>query len=296
MTGGKRLLIISPVRNETAHIELVVESVARQTRPPDLWLVVDDGSEDGTRARLELLASEIPFMRLLSTPLGFTRDSGDRHLVAAAPRAFNWALATTEWRGFTHIGKLDGDIELPADYFERLLAEFDRNPSLGIGGGTLVEHDGRDWQTMKVAPHHVRGALKLYCRDCFEAIGGVQERLGWDGVDETYARMRGYETRSFDQLVARHHRRLGTADGAVRGKVRRGATDYVLGFHLPWAVAKSLKFAVGEPGPVAGAAYLCGYLQAAVTFVPRVEDPLYRSFVTRDQRRRLAQTLRAAGR
>ncbi len=35
-------------------------------------------------------------------------------------------------------------------------------------------------------------------RECFAAIGGVRERLGWDGIDEVTARMHGFETRSFD--------------------------------------------------------------------------------------------------
>ena len=57
----------------------------------------------------------------------------------------------------------------------------------------LVEpaRDGR-WRPARVPPHHVRGALKLYSRECFEAIGGVQERLGWDTIDEVYARMAAF--------------------------------------------------------------------------------------------------------
>ena len=91
-----RLLIISPVRNEASHVETLVRSMASQTRPPDLWLVVDDGSNDGTLERLHELSEQVPFMTVLQTPQGHTRDSGDRHAVAAAPRAFNWALATVD--------------------------------------------------------------------------------------------------------------------------------------------------------------------------------------------------------
>ena len=29
----------------------------------------------------------------------------------------------------------------------------------------------------------MRGALKLYSRECFVAIGGIEERLGWDTID-----------------------------------------------------------------------------------------------------------------
>ena len=39
--------------------------------------------------------------------------------------------------------------------------------------------------------NHVHGAVKCYTRACFETIGGVQERLGWDTIDETYARCTG---------------------------------------------------------------------------------------------------------
>jgi glycosyltransferase involved in cell wall biosynthesis len=288
MTDGRRLLIISPVRNEAAHLELVAAALVAQTRPPDAWIVVDDGSTDATPDLLRRLAAQVPFMSALSTPLGYTRDRGDRHAVAAAPRAFNWALATTDSASWTHIGKLDGDIELPPEYFERLLEEFQRDCALGIGGGVLVEQVGGEWRAMRTARHHVRGALKLYRRECFEAIGGVEERLGWDGLDQSYARMRGWRTACFDHLVARHHRPVGTADGALRGRLRGGETHYVLGFSLPWVMLKSVRYASSRPPVLSGLAFLYGYLRAAARpSVSRAGDREYRRFVRRDELRRL---------
>jgi poly-beta-1,6-N-acetyl-D-glucosamine synthase len=289
MTPGAphRILIISPVRNEARHIELVAASVARQTHRPELWLVVDDGSTDDTLERLHRLAGEIPFMRVLSTPAGHTKDAGDRHAVAAAPRAFNWALSTIDAGPYTHIGKLDGDIELPDDYFERLLTQFDADPGLGVGGGILVEQVGEEWETMHTAPGHVRGALKLYRRACFNAIGGLREHLGWDGVDETYARLRGYRTWSFDHIVARHHRVLGSADGILRARARGGQTHYVIGFSFPWILLKSLKQAALPPVGISGLAFIFGYVRAWYRSVPRIEDAEYRRFARYDERRRL---------
>jgi biofilm PGA synthesis N-glycosyltransferase PgaC len=292
MSDGKRLLIISPVRNEAEHLERVVRSMERQSRRPDAWLVVDDGSDDGTPALLRRFSAQIPFMTVLATPAGYTLDDGDRHAAAAAPRAFNWALRQSELRGVTHLGKLDGDIELPDDYFERLLAEFDAKPRLGIAGGTLVERVGSEWRPARAARQHVRGALKLYRRECFDAIGGIQERLGWDGLDESYARMRGYDTESFDHIVARHHRPLGEAGGALRGKTRRGEVHYVLGYGVHWATLKAIQLAVVQARPTAGAAFMFGYVRAALTSVPRVEDEEYRLFMRRDQSRRMRQALR----
>ncbi|MCW3000066.1 MAG: glycosyl transferase, family 2 [Solirubrobacterales bacterium] len=291
MTDAHRLLVISPVRNEAAHIERVARSMGRQTRPPDTWLVVDDRSDDETPARLAHLARELPFMVALSTPDAYGADTLDRLAVAAEARAFNWALDTVAWRGYTHVGKLDGDIELPEDYFERILAEFDRDPALGIGGGVLVEQVGGRWQVMRTAREHVRGALKLYRRECFEAIGGIQERLGWDGIDQTYARMAGYRTRSFDHVVARHLRPVGTTYGALRGNLRGGETHYVLCFSPAWVLLKAVRYGCRRPYGVSGAVFLYGYGRARRRRVPRVEDPAYRRFVRRDERRRAAHRL-----
>ena len=88
------------------------------------------------------------------------------------------------------------------------MARFDANPRLGIGGGVLVEPaDDGGLRRIAIAPLHVHGALKCYSRDCFEAIGGIQERLGWDTIDATYARMRGFETVHFPEIVSMHHGR-----------------------------------------------------------------------------------------
>jgi biofilm PGA synthesis N-glycosyltransferase PgaC len=290
------LLLITPVRNEADHIVRTARAVAAQTRPPDLWLVVDDASDDATPELLRSLAAEIGFMHVLSAPRGHTAKGPDRLALAAEARAFNWALAQVELHDYTHIGKLDGDIELPADYFERLLAKFGADPALGVAGGTLVEQERGAWRVQRVPGYHVRGALKLYSLECFEAIGGIDERLGWDTIDETYARLRGFTTRSFDELVARHHRPVGTADGTLRGRARHGQCAYILHYGLPWVTLRSLKVATTWPQGLSGAAFLFGYLRAAARRESRVDDPAFRRLVRSELRARMtpARVLAAA--
>lgn len=289
-----RLLLISPVRNEAANIERTAQAVAAQTRPPDLWLVIDDGSDDDTPHILARLAEQIPFMRVLTAPAAPAEPAAsDRLATAAEARAFNLALATVDPGEFSHIGKLDGDIELPLGYFETLLEAFGAEPNLGVAGGVLFEPTRRGWRPARIPSYHVRGALKLYSRDCFEAIGGVQERLGWDTIDETYARMRGYATRSLPELVAHHHRPVGTADGTLRGRARHGQCAYILRYGGVWVALRSLKVAGAWPPGLSGAAFLFGYARAAVRRDPRVEDEAFRSFV-RDELRARMTPLRAS--
>jgi poly-beta-1,6-N-acetyl-D-glucosamine synthase len=283
-----RVLIVSPVRNEAAHIERVVRAVAAQELPPARWIISDDRSTDDTLAILRALEAEVPFLTVQvarSAPKGPVRD---RLATAAAPRNFNDALEGVDWREYTHVMKLDGDIELPPSYFRELMERFDREPALGLAGGVLVEPlpDG-GVREIAIPRHHVHGALKCYTRECFEAIGGVQERLGWDTIDGTYARMRGFTTRSFTDIVSVHHRPLGSADGVLRGCARHGECAYISHYSALWVAMRSLKVAGDRPWGLTGLAFVYGYARAALKRVERVPDREFRRFARRELRRRM---------
>jgi biofilm PGA synthesis N-glycosyltransferase PgaC len=272
------LLVVSPVRNEAAHIERVVRAMAAQTRPPERWIVVDDASQDDTLARLRALEAEVPFMTVLSRPPAHLGP--DRLARAAEVAAFHHGLASVRASDFGLIAKLDGDIELPPHYFATLLDALDAEPALGIAGGVLLEPTAAGgWKPARIPEYHVRGALKLYRRECLEAIGGLVERLGWDTIDETYARMLGWETRSLPSAVALHHRPAGTAEGQLRGRARLGLCAYILRYPAPWTFLRAFKVALERPRGFSGIAFLYGYARAAVARAPRVEDEAFLAFV-----------------
>lgn len=288
MSAEPKILIVSPVRNEADHIERVIDAVAAQELKPARWIVIDDASTDGTFGLIKAAAERVPFMEVTEAPRDVPHAGArDRLARAAAPRNFNAGLATADWTEYTHIMKLDGDIELPPSYLRELLARFDADPTLGIAGGVLVETaaDGTS-RRLPIPRHHVHGALKCYSRECFGAIGGVYERLAWDTIDEVYARMRGYATVTFEELVSVHNRCWGTADGALRGRVRLGECAYITHYPLLWVTLRSVK--LGLRGPrMFGAAYLYGYVRAAARGTARVDDAAYRHFTRRELRQRM---------
>jgi hypothetical protein len=290
---SRRLLVITPVRNEVAHLERTARSLAAQTRPPDSWVVVDDGSDDGTAELLRELEREIGFVTVVTAPAG--PPSPDRLARAAAPRAFGVGLRSAPLRDFTHIAKLDGDVELPPEWYAELLEGMDTDSSLGIAGGDLVEPSGGRWRVLPIPRHHVHGAVKLYSRSCFEAIGGVRECLGWDTIDETCARMRGFRTYSSPDLVARHHRPHASADGALRGRARHGTCAYIAHFPFWWVALRSLKVAASRPYGISGVAFLAGYVRAAAKRTARVEEPGFRRQVRRELRARVAASVHLDG-
>ena len=135
----------------------------------------------------------------------------------------------------------------------------------------------------------MHGALKCYTRACFAAIGGVQERLGWDTIDETYARMRGFASLSFEDLVLGPPWQWGTADGAMRGWARLGECAYITQYPALWVMLRSGKLACARPRLIVGLAYLFGYCRASVRRTERVRDAAYRRFTRRELRHRMTQ-------
>lgn len=291
----ERLLIVSPVFNEGAHIEKVIAGMAAQSRPPDEWIVIDDGSTDATVELLRRAERCVPFLRVASAPPVPMPAHADRLLLASEARAFNHGLGLA-LSAYTHVGKLDGDIELPPHYYEQLLRRFGEDQQLGLAGGVLSEPTGGSWRVRGDSdPRHVRGALKLYTRACHEVVGGVREVLGWDAIDEVLARMHGYRTRSFADLVARHHRVAGSAQGRLRGQRRLGRAMYVEGYPPTWIAARSLKVAVtNRPRLVSAVAFSGGYAGAAVRRVPRYDADGYRPQLLRELRARRLVALKSA--
>ena len=107
--------------------------------------------------------------------------------------------------------------------------------------------------------------------------------------------MRGYSSRSFGDLLARHHRPWGSADGRLRGCARHGECAWILHYGPAWSLLRSLKVARTRPYGLSGLAFACGYVAAALRSTPRVQDAAFRGFVRGELRARMAAPLRRRG-
>jgi poly-beta-1,6-N-acetyl-D-glucosamine synthase len=284
-----RILIVSPVRNEAAHIGRVVRGVATQELAPVRWIVVDDCSTDDTLRILRRLETEVPFMTVLSAESAPAPAAKDRLAIAAEVRTFKIGLAAAgDLDQYTHVMKLDGDIELDPGYLRILMERFAADRSLGLAGGVLDEPlpDG-GVRRIRISRVHVHGALKCYTTACFQAVGGIPERLGWDTIDETYARMRGFTVWSFPDLVSLHLRPIGSADGLLRGHARHGQCAYISHFTPLWVTLRAFKIMLRRPFVISGIAFLYGYARAAVRRQERVADSEYRRFTHRELHTRM---------
>jgi biofilm PGA synthesis N-glycosyltransferase PgaC len=277
-----RYVVITPVRDEEEFVGATIESVSRQTVRPTEWVIVNDGSSDGTGEIIDRYAAQFPWIHAVHrSNRGFRKSGGG--VVEAFYDGYR-ALQSDDW---DFVVKLDGDLTFSADYFEKCFAYFHSEPQLGIGGGEIY-HDMAGNMTLEANPKfHVRGATKIYRRACWEAIGGLWVAPGWDTIDEVKANMLGWATRSFPDLPLHHHRLTGTADGLVRDRIKHGVACYVSGYHPLFVGAKCVYRLFQKPYFVGSAAIWYGFVKGFITKVPQVNDARMIAYLRGQQLRRL---------
>lgn len=291
---GARVALITPVHNEARHLRDVAEGVERQTRPPDLWMIVDDNSTDGTSQIVDELRARLPYVRVVTPPPG-DPNVRDRLSACRPEIAFNCGLSSFDLREYTHVGKLDGDIIMPPNYLGRILEGFREDPRLGVAGGVFTERDaGGEWKLLPTPPEVISPNARLYSRECFESIGGMPLYLGADVTTTIRARMKGFATRTFPDLPYKHLRLLGTADGSMRGRYRHGRYQYIVSYPMWWILLRSFVVAVRfPPRGLGGIAFFSGYLAGMLGSTERVEDDEFRAFMRAELRTRVRKVLRS---
>jgi biofilm PGA synthesis N-glycosyltransferase PgaC len=277
-----RYVIITPARDEAEYVEKTIASVVAQAIHPLEWLIVDDGSTDGTSEIIDRYAHEHSWIH----PLHRT-NRGFRHSASGVMEAFYDAFDALKTHDWDFLVKLDADLSFEPNYFEKCLAEFAKDRSLGIGGGVVRSVHGSITSLETAPDFHVRGATKIYRRECWDAIGGLLRTPGWDTVDELKANMLGWQTRSFSHLPIVQHRPTGGADGRWRDAVKNGRADYISGYHPLFMLVKCLKRTFQTPLFVSALGHAYGYLGAWLGGVPPVQDKALVRYVRKQQLRRL---------
>ena len=265
MTQIPRYVVITPARNEAQFIELTLSSMVAQTVTPLRWVIVNDGSTDGTEEIVRKYAKAKPWIQLLSAPA-----RAERHF-AGKVAAFNLGYAAVKDLNPEIIGNLDADVSFEADYFEFLMTRFSENPKLGCAG-TAFSEEGMRYNYEFVGIDHVSGMCQMFRRDCFEEIGGYIgiKSGGIDLIAVLNARAKGWETRTFLERTFEHHRIQGGAlNAGIKERVYTGRKDYLLGNHPLWELFRSIYQMSRKPYVIGGALVFGSYVWNLIRRVER---------------------------
>ena len=292
---GRRYCLITPCRDEARYARRTLESVANQSTPPTLWIIVDDGSTDETPQILAEYAARYSFIKVLTRA-----NRGDRKLGGGVIDAFYSGYDSADAGQFDYVCKLDLDLELPPRYFEALMVRMEAEPRIGTASGKpyfpapgrerplaqLPLLDTAGFVSEMLGDENSVGMVKFYRTQCFRQIGGFTRELMWDGIDGHRCRQLGWMAISWDDPELRfiHLRPMGTSHkNWWTGRQRHGFGQYFMGTSPVYMLASALYRASRPPRLVGGAAMLYGYLKSMAQRNPRYGDAEFRRFLRRYQ-------------
>jgi biofilm PGA synthesis N-glycosyltransferase PgaC len=264
--------LITPARNEEAYLDLTINSIVQQSVRPVKWIIVSDGSTDGTDEVIRKHAAKHMWIELVRMT-----ERKERHF-AGKVDCFNAGYEKIKGLKFDIIGNVDADTIFDKDYFSFLLDKFAEHPGLGVGGTAFTgEGGGYDYKFSNI--EHVSGPCQLFRRQCFEAIGGYA-RVKGGGIDVIAvltARMKGWETKTFAEKTYVLQREMGKGKhGGLMARFKYGEKDYLLGGHPVWEIFRSVYQMRGRPLIIGGCLLLAGYAWAMLR---QVERPVSRELI-----------------
>lgn len=284
MSTPLKYALITPARNEAKLIELTLKSVVAQTVLPVKWVIVSDGSTDGTDEIVSRYAADHPWIELLRMP-----ERRERHF-AGKVYAFRAGYERLSGVDYEAIGSLDADISFDENYFSFLLEKLAGDSRLGLVGTPFQEGESQAYDYRFTSIEHVSGACQLFRRECFEDVGGYTPIKGGgiDLVAVVTARMKGWQTRTFTEKVCMHHRKMNSAmNKGLQLKFRWGQSDYRLGSHPGWQAFRCVYQMTNRPYIVGGLLTLSGYFWSMITRKPKAVTPEFARFRGQEQMARM---------
>ena len=233
-----RFLIVIPAHNEEDNLPFTLDSLQQQRYKDFKVVVSNDGSTDRTSEIIKKYTDNDS--RFETVNLQKSAHQPGSKVV----NAFKKGLETQSPDAFDIICKFDADIILSENYLETIEETFRNNPKYGLIGGLLyVEKDGEWVYEGNSNKNHVRGPMKAYRKECFQAMGGLRETLGWDNIDSILLENLGWKEIVLPELKVKLIKVKG-ADYTVKEFDYYGRYFYFLGLNRFLAYIASSKEAM----------------------------------------------------
>ncbi len=303
---GRRYALVTPCRDEADYAVMTLSSIADQTEPPALWVIVDDGSSDRTPQILRQWSERLPYVKVVRRE---KRQQNGRRVGAGVVEAFDAGLEHVDLDAVDYVCKFDLDLKMPPGYFAAVMDEMESDPRLAVfSGKPYFRHRdaiGRERMVSEMCgDENAVGMAKFYRVSAFKDIGGFVRELMWDGIDGHMCRMKGWRARSRNGIEAlrfEHLRPMGTSHrGWWTGRARHGRGQHFMGTGFVYMLASAVYRLSRPPLVLGGIAMMSGYVWSILRRRPRFDEsydkPEFRRFLRRYQRMCLLQGKEAATR
>lgn len=269
--------IVMPVHNEETYILNALESIANQIHRPIELIIVNDNSTDATPELIQGFIGPHPYMKMVNSGTHSTEHQPGSKIVRAFYKGFE--QLEKEW---DVVVKLDADVILPTDYFEKILEKFATDSTIGIAGGLAYIQENGEWVYEPIGnKKQVRGPFKSYSKACFEQIGGLKTSIGWDTVDELLAQYHGFKIEVLPDLKVKLQKSTGKDYRAIHAQ-KTGQAFYRMDYGWMISGIAALKVAWNKKSAKSFFQITTAYFQSALKsdskMVNRAEGKFIRKY------------------
>ncbi len=283
-------VLITPVHNEREQLPELVACVANSTFKPDLWVIVDDASTDGSDRYLQQAATEHPFIKVVRI------EQQPEYMGFHISEVFQTGVQqfADQMEKINYIGFLDADIRFGRSYWQRLKTFLDQTPRAGIVSGTLCSKNRKgQWQVEPFQrKDNPRGGLRLVKKDCFVDIGGVPRSRAWDPVMNVKARIKGWQVATLTDVFAVSVRPTDARFDRKAGEFSRGQRDWHL-HHPFFQILTRAFFKAIKNRSLSSFYYIYGYLSEMVKGGERFPDPEVRNYYRKERSKEWLRIVKA---
>ena len=231
-------------RNEEQLIDGSLEGVLGQSLAPLFFVVVDDGSRDGTSSIVQSYMGKVKLLRLNIERIPVRGVNQSLALMRGIELASKMA---PDWE---YLLKLDADSYLTPDYVELLLAEFERDPLLGVASGIPIGE--------KMWKRRASDGAKVYRRECWNDICGLKAISGFDLYAILNARMKGWGVKSFPEIF--YEQKRNWEKGTMKRWMLAGQVRYKFGYSIIHTALASAMSLIKKPRVMGGLIFFLTHL------------------------------------
>ena len=272
-------IIVTPCKNEGQNLPNLIESVTTQTIKPALWVIVDDGSTDNTPQILKEAEAKYGWIKSIRLDSTGKRDLG-LHLANIVRKGFDIAIEYCKRNeiNYKYLCILDADLILEPTFYENIIKEFEKNPKLGIASGGTRHIIGNRVVIAKLSPDEPSGGHMVIRKECFEQCEGIPISYAFDSVLKAKARLRGWETRRFEDFIVTEIRDVASVGGYWNGYFHKGKASYYLDLHPLHVFYRIVTYTIKRRPHYLGIAYLLGYTHSILKKEGKISDKEVRQY------------------
>ncbi|NLX47300.1 MAG: glycosyltransferase family 2 protein [Euryarchaeota archaeon] len=278
--SGRRLALITPIRNERDQLAPLRDTVMRQETRPDLWVIVVGRSDDGSLEAAQETFSGLDWVEVVPQTSYFP-GHGHMNFARGVNDGLKRIMEVEGDRPFQYLSKIDATVDLDADYFRKLTEELDSDDGLSLVCG-VETFAGAKGKGVPVQPSgdEIIGFNdnRVYRREFLVGQGGYPVSISPDTVLLVRSHKAGWRQRVVTSTGYKEGRLGFSKEGAWSGYFQWGRGMYRLDYHPLLVLSVAVYFGLRFRPHYQGLALPLGFFRAFVGREERIDDAEVRKY------------------